>query len=187
MRSTVSKQFLLLAVFFFLATALWAARPVRTGTGNPQPPPGTGPRPIIQSSGCAFAGTVKSVQHVAAARANRIATTRITFHVDDAIRGARTGQALAISEWAGLWSSGEQYRPGEHVILFLYPPSKLGLTSPVRGFAGRFRVGGRGRIVVPPEQRFSLPAQIQARLEENGEIPVAEFARLMRLAQRSEP
>jgi hypothetical protein len=187
MRTTVSKHFLWLALFFFPALTLWATQPVRTGAVNPLLPPATSPRPIIQSSGYAFAGTVKSVQHVAAAKGNRIATTRITFHIDDAIRGARTGQTLAISEWAGLWASGEQYRPGERVLLFLYPPSKLGLTSPVRGRTGRFRVRGPGRIVVPPGQRFSLPAQIQARLKESGEIEVTEFARLMRVALRSEP
>ncbi len=182
MHTTFFKQCLLLALFFFPALALWAERPVRPGAGDPQPPPGISQRPVVQSSGYAFAGTVKAVQHVAAAKRNRIATTRITFHVDNAIRGARTGQTLVISEWAGLWPFGEQYRPGERVLLFLYPPSKLGLTSPVRGSAGRFRIGGRGRVVVPPGQRDSLPDRVRARLGENGEIEVAEFARAMRLA-----
>ena len=139
----------------------------------------------MQSTGFAFAGTVKSVQHVAAAGRNRIATTRITFHVDTAIRGVRAGQTLQISEWAGLWSSGERYRPGERVCLFLYPPSKLGLTSPVRGPAGRFRVGGRGRIVVPPEQRPVLPQAARTRLNENGEIQVEDLARA--LQERGQP
>ncbi len=182
MRTIPFKHLLLLALFSLVALALWATQPVRPGAGNPQPPIGIGPHTVIQSSGYAFAGTVKAVQHVAAAKRNRIATTRITFHVDNAIRGVRTGQTLMISEWAGLWASGEQYRPGERVLLFLYPPSKLGLTSPVRGSAGRLRIGGRGRIVVPPGQRDSLPARVRARLGENGEIEVAEFARAMRLA-----
>jgi hypothetical protein len=181
MHSTTFRHIFLLALFFVFATTLWADRPPRTGAGDPQTPPGIGSRPVIQKSGYVFAGTVKAVQHVAATKRNRIATTRITFHVDDAIRGARTGQTLSISEWAGLWACGEQYRPGEHVLLFLYPPSKLGLTSPVRGSAGRFHVGGHGRIVVPPGQRWSLPVRVRARLEENGEIEVTDFARAMRL------
>jgi len=183
MRTIPFKQCLLLAPFFFLALALWAEQPVRTGAEDTQPPPGIGQRPVIRSSGYAFAGTVKAVQHVAAAKPNGIATTRITFHVDRAIRGARTGQTLVVTEWAGLWASGEQYRRGEHVLLFLYPPSKLGLTSPVRGSEGRFRVGGRGRVVVPPRQRGGLPPRVRARLGEDGEIEVAEFARAMRLAR----
>jgi hypothetical protein len=182
----VSKLFLLLTLFFLSALTLWATEPVRTGTGNPQPPPGIRPRTVVQSSGYAFAGTVRSVQHVAAAKPNGIGTTRITFHVDHAIRGARTGQTLVISEWAGLWASGEQYRPGERVLLFLYPPSKLGLTSPVRGSEGRFKVGGGGRVVIRPGQRRAFPEAVRARLGANGEIEVAEVVRAMRLAG-SEP
>jgi hypothetical protein len=187
MHSTTSKQFLLLAPFIFLALSLWAEQPVRPGAGDPSAPVGIGPRPVIQSSGYAFAGTVKAVQHVAAAKANGIATTRITFHVDRAIRGTRTGQTLVISEWAGLWAAGEQYRAGQQVLLFLYPPSKLGLTSPVRGPAGRFRIGGKGRIVVSPGQRSGLPAAIRARLGENGEIEEGEFAQAMRVPDGSQP
>jgi len=138
------------------------------------------PRPVTQSAGFAFAGTVESVEHVAATGRNRIATTRITFHVDTPIRGVRAGQTLVINEWAALWSSGERYRPGERVCLFLYPLSKLGLTSPVRGPAGRFRMRGPGRIVVLPGQRPILPPTVRTQLDGNGEIPIADFARLLR-------
>src|SRR6202043_392253 len=53
-----------------------------------------------------------------------------------------------IHEWAGLWTSGERYRVGEHVLLFLYLPGKLGLTSPVAGAMGRFATDSQGRIVL---------------------------------------
>lgn len=143
------------------------------------------PRPVMQSAGFAFVGTVKTIEHIAPTGRNRIGTTRITFHVDTAIRGVRAGQTLVISEWAGLWSSGERYRPGERVCLFLYPLSKLGLTSAVRGSAGRFRVGGGGRIVVPPGQRPILPPTVRTRLDGNGEIAAEDFARILR--ERSQP
>src|SRR5579863_393746 len=94
MYSRLSKILLLLAFFFLPALALWATEPVRTGVGNPQPGPGTVPRTVVQSSGYAFAGTVKSVQHVAPAKPNGIGRTKITFHVDHAILGARTGESL---------------------------------------------------------------------------------------------
>jgi len=35
-------------------------------------------------------------------------------------------------------------------MLFLYPPSKLGLTSPVGGLSGRFNVDPGGRIIINP-------------------------------------
>jgi len=73
---------------------------------------------------------------------------RITFRVEQAIRGVRTGQMLVIREWAGLWESGERYRTGERVLLFLYSPSKLGLTSPVGGPLGRFAMDSNGRVIL---------------------------------------
>lgn len=178
----------------FLATPLLAEEAPRVGAGIPSAGipsvpsiPSSHlpaqPRPITQSSGYAFAGTVQRVEHIAPAGRNGIGTTRIIFRVDTAIRGVQVGQALVISEWAGLWASGERYRPGERVCLFLYPPSKLGLTSPVHGAAGRFRVTGDGRIVVHPEQRAVLPQSIRRRLAENGEISVEEFVRALK--QRS--
>ena len=73
----------------------------------------------------------------------------ITFRVDVAVRGVRVGQVLKVREWAGLWDSRDRYRRGERVLLFLYPPSKLGLTSPIGGDMGRFEVGGDGRVLLP--------------------------------------
>ena len=64
------------------------------------------------------------------------------------MRGASPGKNLTIHEWAGLWTSGERYRVGEHVLLFLYLPGKLGLTSPVAGAMGRFATDSQGRIVL---------------------------------------
>ena len=40
---------------------------------------------------------------------------------------------------------------GEHVLLFLYPPSKLGLTSPVGGPLGRFNVDQADLVVLKTE------------------------------------
>jgi hypothetical protein len=72
--------------------------------------------------------------------------------------GVRAGQTLAIREWAALWELGERYRSGEGVLLFLYPPSKLGLTSPAMGPWGRFRIGPDGQVVIDP-RRIGVPAR----------------------------
>jgi hypothetical protein len=85
----------------------------------------------IENSGYIFDGTVLSVQS-APDDANGLATVQITFRVEQAIRGTRAGQILTIREWAGLWNSGERYHAGERLLLFLYSPSSLGLTSPGR-------------------------------------------------------
>jgi hypothetical protein len=142
------------------------------------------PRPVTQSSGYIFAGTVKSVQQVAP-KGNGVATIEINFHVDQGVRGVRTGQMLAIREWAGLWESGESYRLGERVLLFLYPPSKLGLTSPVRGPMGRFKIGPDGQIVLDPGRvSFLAPRPpIRDSLRGRTRVTPTEFVRFLRSAE----
>jgi hypothetical protein len=117
--------------------------------------------PILNSSQRIFAGTVLQVAHSNPSPASTLASTSIRFRVDEAIRGVRQGQIIEIREWAGLWQSGERYRPGERVLLFLYPPSKLGLTSPVGHRAGRFPLDKSGRVLL--RKTGSLPQPVELR------------------------
>jgi hypothetical protein len=103
-------------------------------------------RRVLRNSGRIFSGTVLQVEHRNSGSSSALATTRIVFRVDEAIRNVRRGQTVEINEWAGLWQSGERYHPGERVLLFFYPPSKLGLTSPVGNEAGRFAVNRAGSV-----------------------------------------
>ena len=103
-------------------------------------------RRTIRASGKIFAGTVARVEHADPAAISGISTTQITFRAEEPIRGVSRGQVVRVREWAGLWQAGEQYRVGEHVLLFLYPPSKLGLTSPVGGPAGRLTIDSLGQV-----------------------------------------
>jgi|SRR5579859_188446 len=118
------------------------ARPVWGTTRFPQ---------MVQAAGIIFSGTVTGVARRAATRGQTIETVAVTFHVEQAIRGATPGEELTISQWIGLWSSGQRYRVGERVLLFLYPPSKLGLTSCVAAPMGRFAVDAAGRILLTSE------------------------------------
>ena len=165
---------------FWLATPLGAERlPVPS-----QPPKlSAGSRPLNQNSGYEFAGTVKAIEHVTAT-GHGVSTTRITFHVDTAVRGVHTGQTLVITEWAGLWGSREQYRVGERVFLFLYPVSKLGLTSPVQGTSGKFRIAGNGRVVVRPEQKGALPERVARIIGDQREIELTEWADALQMAEK---
>jgi hypothetical protein len=153
-------------------------------TSIPRSPYPQRPHPLIKSSGYIFAGTVQSIERAAPKRSG-IATVRISFHVDQAMRGVRTGQTLALREWAGLWESAERYRRGERVLLFLYPPSKLGLTSPVAGPLGRFRIGTDGHIVVDPK-RIGLQAPhpgVPGRLAGRISFSPRELVHSIRLAE----
>lgn len=109
---------------------------------------------IVQAAGIIFSGRVTSIARASApARASSSktpASTAVTFKVEHAMRGTSAGQSLTIHEWAGLWTKGERYRVGERVLLFLYSPSKLGLTSPVAAGIGRFSVNSKGQIVMTP-------------------------------------
>ena len=187
MLSPVWKVFVVALILSSLCVPVVAEQPARPalpvaippGPAHPQHP-----RPLTQSSGYIFAGTVKSVERVAP-KGNGVATVQINFHVDQGLRGARTGQMLAIREWGGLWESGESYRPGERVLLFLYPPSKLGLTSPVRGPMGRFKIGPDGQVALNPGRISFLAPRPRVRDSLRGRTRIApvELVRYLRSAE----
>jgi|HubBroStandDraft_6_1064221.scaffolds.fasta_scaffold66511_2 hypothetical protein len=140
-------------------------------------------RRMTRESGYIFAGTVTAVESVTSS--NRVPTTKITFHVNQAIRGVTNGQTLVIQEWAGLWESGEYYRLGEQVLLFLYRPSKLGLTSPVGGQQGRFKLDSNGTVTLRQERvirLFANPASMSMSPGTN-HVSIPDFARAIHQAE----
>jgi hypothetical protein len=107
---------------------------------------------MIGEAGAIFAGTVTAIKRSPVSAKDAVATVAITFHVNRGLRGAVSGQDFTIHQWMGLWNSGQQrYRVGERVLLFLYPASKLGLTSWVSGGLGRFVIDPGGRVLLSPE------------------------------------
>jgi len=130
----------------------------------PVQPPGTGIHPprrfpvhppsvfgfpqFVRAAGRIFSGTVTHIERRPANLGQSVETIAVTFHVETGIRGAKTGENLTITQWAGLWSAGQRYRLGERVMLFLYPNSKLGLTSCVGGQLGRFAVDPAGHVLL---------------------------------------
>jgi len=95
-----------------------------------------------------FSGTVTNIEKRPAHLGQTVETIAITIHVENGIRGVMPGRNLTISQWIGLWTSGQRYHLGERVLLFLYPESKLGLTSRVGGALGRFAIDSRGRVLL---------------------------------------
>jgi hypothetical protein len=134
---------------------------------------------LVRAAGIIFSGRVTSIGHDSSSRPDP-ASTIVTFRVEHAIRGALPGQNLTIHEWAGLWSNGERYRVGERVLLFLYSPSKLGLTSPVAGAMGRFAMNSQGQVVMNAQQVAALAAE--PLLGGKTVVPYAELARAVRRA-----
>jgi len=136
--------------------------PVERFPAPPRAPtttPGTSGFPLIaRAAGFIFSGTVTAVARRAAVGGESVETVAITFHVQNAIRGAIPGKDLTISQWIGLWSGGQRYRVGERLLLFLYPPSKLGLTSNVGGEMGRFTVDPSGHVLLSAQHLSAFRA-----------------------------
>ena len=105
---------------------------------------------LSRAAGMVFAGTVLGTEARPATNDQAIPTIEVKFRVDRAIAGVRKGEVLTIREWAGAWSRQRALRPGQRVLLFLYPPSRLGLTSPVGGPLGQIALNRKGETVVLP-------------------------------------
>ena len=58
---------------------------------------------------------------------------------------------MRVREWSALWNSGQQYRVGERLLMFLYPQSKLGFTSVVGQPAGVIRDSASGFVLSPAQ------------------------------------
>ena len=123
-----------------------------TSLRRPTAPGTIGFTEIARPAGTIFFGTVIGIERRRATSAQSVETVAITFHVENALRGATPGDHLTIVQWIGLWTSGQRYRIGERLLIFLYPPSKLGLTSCVSAPLGRFTMDARGHVQLSADQ-----------------------------------
>ena len=121
---------------------------------------------ITRGAGTIFSGRVVSTVPASVATPDRVATVTVTFKVENAVRGVKAGQMYSFREWAGLWSASERYRVGQRLMLFLYAPSALGLTSPVGGRAGMLPVDAKGRVLLPPQPPIPGAQRVPVRLLE---------------------
>ncbi len=143
---------------------------------------------IVRAAGIIFSGRVTSVargtEHGATPDGQGAPSTTITFNVEHAIRGASADQTLTIHEWAGLWARGERYHVGERVLLLLYPPSRLGLTSPVAAGGARFAIDSHEQIVMSPRNAATLASD--QLIGGKTRIPCSDFLRAVRRASGEE-
>ena len=135
---------------------------------------------LSQRAGMVFAGTALS-DRIQTARTDRgVPSIALCLRVDRAIAGVQPGQILSIHEWTGAWSLYPPIRRGEHVLLFLYPPSRLGLTSPVGGPLGQLRLDAAGLNVL--EHQPVVPASMQDAVRPNSR-PARDSARGTRVTR----
>jgi hypothetical protein len=169
-----------------------------------------GPRwkQLSRRAGMIFAGTVLATAPQTATNQNAMNHTAATdravpgappavqlrFRVDEAIAGVERGQVLTIHEWAGAWSMQFQ-RPmskGQHILIFLYPPSRLGLTSPVGGSLGQVFLDPSGKNVAKNAQKPAAPGLRNASSPQprapaaTGSVSVRQLERAIRSARSEE-
>jgi hypothetical protein len=131
-----------------------------------------------------FSGTVTNIERRPARRGQSVETVAVTFHIENALRGTSAGRDLTIHQWIGLWSSGQRYAVGERVLLFLYPKSKLGLTSSVGGPLGHFEIDRTGRAVITAQQLSAF--RKDPVLGGKSWARISDFARAVRHAREEE-
>jgi hypothetical protein len=107
---------------------------------------------ISRTAGMIFAGTVlttgaETVTTQTEATDRAVQSVQLSFRVDQPIAGVEQGQVLTIHEWTGAWAMHRPMVKGQHILLFLYPLSRLGLTSPVGGSLGQIAIDASGQKV----------------------------------------
>ncbi len=150
---------------------------------------------LARRAGMIFAGTVLNVGPATATPQagqpdRSFPAMDLTFRVDRPIAGVEPGQVLTVHEWTGAWSLQRPMRRGEHLLIFLYPPSRLGLTSPVGGWRGQIELDaggqnvlGPGLIAPPGLQSGPAAALLPARNLASVTVSVMQLERAIRAAR----
>jgi hypothetical protein len=100
-----------------------------------------------------------------------VSSIQLSFRVDEAIAGVEAKQVITIHEWAGARSMHRPMRVGEHVLIFLYPPSRLGLTSPIGGSSGMIALDPSGNVSIAPESTSGVTPQSGSSQRESARRP----------------
>jgi len=134
---------------------------------------------MARTAGMVFSGTVLGVEALPA-EDQAAPAIQLKFRVERAIAGVERGQVLTIREWAGAWSMHRPMHAGDHVLLLLYPPSRLGFTSPVSGALGQTALDASGTKVAAPRSRSARKTGVTPEAEA---ISVVQLERAIRGAR----
>src|SRR3982074_2872653 len=161
---------------------------------------------LSRRAGMIFAGTVLTATTLAAATQTlttqtaapdravpaalpgTIPSVQLSFRGDLPIAGVERGQILTIHEWAGAWSMHRRMSSGQHILIFLYSPSRLGFTSPVGGSLGQVALDESGKSVSKSGQtgpRSELRPQPRVPVDTHS-VSVVQLERAIRSARNEE-
>lgn len=91
-----------------------------------------------------FAGRCIKVEEIENDLESKLPVIKYTFKVTEGVKGVTDGEEVRFKQWKPTVREAG-YEVGKKYVLFLYPNSKKGLTSPV-GFQGKFDVETTGII-----------------------------------------
>ena len=94
---------------------------------------------IINFSGKIFSGICTNIEEIEKDPQSNLHVTKYTFKVTEGIKGITDESEVTFKQWAEV-SREVAYKKGGKYIAFLYPESKLGLTSTVGFLQGQFTV-----------------------------------------------
>ena len=93
---------------------------------------------ITSSADRVFAGTCEKIEEIEKDPISNLRIVKYTFKVTEAVKGVSTGE-ITFTQWKPTTIKAG-YVIGEKYVIFLYPNSRLGLTSPIGYMQGKFLV-----------------------------------------------
>ena len=97
---------------------------------------------ITDSANRIFAGTCEKIEEIEKDSVANLRVVRYTFKVTEGIIGVNSDE-ITFTQWKPT-TTDAGYVIGEKYVIFLYPNSRLGLTSPVGYMQGKFFVEKKG-------------------------------------------
>ena len=100
---------------------------------------------ITASADRIFVGNCVSIEEIEDDPASKLPVVKYTFEITEGIKGVENKSKISFKQWApSIKESG--YQKDKKYVLFLYPDSERGLTSPVGLLQGNFEVELHGLI-----------------------------------------
>ncbi len=100
---------------------------------------------IISASNRIFVGICTNVEEIEDDPESKLPVFKYTFKITESIKGLKGKEEITFKQWKPTVKSAG-YEVGEKYVLFLYPDSERGLTSPVGFLQGQFDVVRKGVI-----------------------------------------
>ena len=98
---------------------------------------------ITNSADRIFAGVCTKAKEIENDPASNLRIVKYTFKITEGIKGVTKKSEITFNQWKPTTNDGG-YLIGKKYVIFLYPSSSLGLTSPVGFLQGKFYVEKKG-------------------------------------------